>query len=359
MRTAILALLALFLVLPARAEENQVNIYNWTDYIGHDTIARFQAQTGITVIYDTFDNDAAVDKKIATGSSGYDLVSTSTSYFRRQIKLGLYETLDRSLLPNWKNLDKRAIEIEAEADPGNAHAVPYLNGTDGFIYNVAMIKARMKDAPVDSLDLIFKPEIAAKFADCGITFLTNPEDVIQLALKYLGRDPNTSKLDDYLAAQNLLLAVRPYVQNLDSSEYLDRLGRGELCIAMAWSADYRIAQSRIAQGKRIDLAFTVPKEGAVRWYDGFLIPKGAPHPKAAHAFLNYLLDAHVIADITNDIFYANDNAASLPFVKPEILADPAIYPSAAIEQRLFEALEVSPETERIRTRVWSRVTVGQ
>jgi len=294
------------------------------------------------------------------GDSGYDVVTTSTDFFARQIKAGVYQPIDKAKLPNWKNLDPSIVAIMAQYDPGNAHAVPYLHGVNGFAYNVDMIKARMPDAPVNSLDMIFKPEIISKFADCGVSFMDNAEDVIQLALNYLHLDPNTQKPEDFKAVEKLLLAVRPYIRTFDSEAFMNALPNKDLCIAMSWSGDYETARARAAAaGVKINLAFTVPKEGANIWYDAWLIPAGAPHPEAAHKFLNFMMDPKVIAGVTNDIHYGNDNLAANAFVDPAILANPAIYPTPAMAKTLFESHEVSPATERLRTRAWTRIKTGE
>lgn len=353
-------LLAAMSATSALAEDQQLNIYNWADYIGKDTVAAFEKQTGIKVVYDTYDSDAALEAKVMAGDSGYDLVTTSTDFFARQIKAGVYQELDKSNLPNWKNLDPAIVAIMAKYDPGNAHTVPYLHGVNGFAYNVDMIKARMPNAPVGSLDMIFKPEIVSKFADCGVSFLDNAEDVIQLALNYLHLDPNTQKPEDFQAAEKLLLAVRPYVRTFDSEAFMNALPNKDLCIAMSWSGDYETALSRAqSAGVKLNLAFTVPKEGANIWYDAWLIPAGAPHPQAAAKFLNFILDAKVIAGVTNDIHYGNDNLAADEFVNPAILANPEIYPTPAMAKTLYESREVSPATERLRTRAWTRIKTGE
>ena len=340
----------------AHAAETELHIYNWADYIGQTTIADFEARTGIKVVYDTYDADETLEAKMMAGDSGYDLVSTSTDYFARQIKAGIYRPLDRALLPNWKNLDSRILAIEARADPGNVHAMPYLRHVNGFAYNVDLIRARMPDAPVESLDMIFRPEIIRRFADCGVTFLDSPEDVLQLALNYLHLDPNTTRPEDYQQAERLLLAVRPYIRAFDSTEYMNGLTNSEFCISMSWSGDYAVSMARArAGGREVHLRFTVPKEGANGSFDAWLIPADAPHPLAAHRFLNYLLEPQVIAAITNDIHYANDNRAADPYVDPQILHDPTIYPTAAIEARLYSAREVGPALERLRTRTWTRI----
>jgi putrescine transport system substrate-binding protein len=342
------------------AEDKQLNIYNWADYIGKNTLAQFERTTGIKVIYDTFDADTMLEAKVMAGGSDYDVVTTSTEFFSRQIKAGVYVPLDKSKLPNWKNLDPHILAIEALYDPGNKHAVPYMHSINGFAYNVDMIKARMPNAPLDSLDMIFKPEIIAKFADCGVSFLDSAEDVLQLALNYLHLDPNTTKPEDFKAAERLLLTVRPYIRSFDSSEYMNGLANKEVCIAMSYSADYAAARARAkAAGVVVNLAFTVPKEGANETYDALLVPVGAPHLEAAYKFLNFMLQPRVIAEITNELHYGNDNLAANALVDPQILNDPALYPTPAIEARLYRTAEMSAATERIRTRAWTHIKTAE
>jgi putrescine transport system substrate-binding protein len=335
------------------AEEKRLFVYNWSDFIGHDTIAEFEKQSGIKVTYDVYDSEETMDARLLAGSSGYDVVIASTEYFGREIKAGVYIPLDKSKLPNWKNLDPRILAIQTVHDPGNEHSVPYMHAINGFAYNVDMIKARMPNAPVDSLDMIFKPEIAAKFADCGITFLDSATDT-------LGLDPNTTKREDYKAAEDLLLKVRPYVRSFDSVEYLNGLANQEICIAMSWSSDYALSKARArAAGVNVNLAFTVPKEGANQNFSSLLIPEGAPHLEAAYQFLNFMLRPDVIAEITNEIYYGNDNIASRSLINPSILGDPTLYPTPGIEARLYRSDEASAATERIRTRTWTRVKTAK
>src|SRR6202522_2252568 len=338
----------------AAAEEKRLFIYNWTDFIGRDTIAEFEKETGIKVVYDVYDSEETMDARLLAGSAGYDVVVASTEYFGREIKAGVYIPLDRSKLPNWKNLDPRILAIQTAHDPGNLHSVPYMHAINGFAYNVDMIKTRMPNAPVNSLDLLFQPEIVSIFADCGVTFLDSAADTLLLALQYLGLDPNSTKPEDYKAAENLLLKVRPYVRAFDSSEYLNGLANKEICVAMSWSSDYALSRARAkAVGVNVNLAFTVPKEGANEVFSSLLIPDGAPHPEAAYRFINFILRPDIIAEITNAIYYGNDNIASRPLVDPRILADVTLYPTPAIEARLYKSAEVNAATERLRTRSWT------
>jgi putrescine transport system substrate-binding protein len=343
-----------------RAGEKVVHIYNWSDYIGKDTVAQFERRTGIKVVYDTYDADETLEARMMAGDSGYDVVSTSTDYFSRQIKAGIYQELDRSKLPGWKNLDPEVLAEEAAGDPGNRHAMPYLRHVNGFAYNVELVRARMPDAPVDSLDMLFKPDIVAKFADCGVTFLDSAEDVLQLALNYLHIDPNTTAPADYKRAEQLILSVRPYVRTFDSSEYMNGLADREFCVSMSWSGDYSTIKARArSAGIEVPLAFTIPKEGANSSADALLIPKDAPHPQAAYEFLNFILEPQVIAQITNDIHYANANLAANPYVDPHILGDPAVYTTPEIRSRLYQSTEVSPSLERLRTRTWTRIKTAR
>jgi putrescine transport system substrate-binding protein len=343
----------------ATAEEPVLHIYNWADYIGFDTIARFERSTGIRVIYDLYDSNETLEGKLLVGDSGYDIVSTSMAYYGRQIRAGLYEPLDKARLPNWKYLDRYVLGVQAQVDPANRYAVPYLHAMNGFAYNVQLIRAHMPEAPVDSLDMLFKPQVIARFADCGVSFLDSPDDVLQLALQYLHLDPNSRRVEDLRAAERLVMSVRPFIRVFDSNDYIDQLASNELCVAMAWSSDYSTAVLRSrAAGLDLHLAFTLPREGSNITYNALLIPTGAPHPQAAHKFINFILEPHVIADITNDTHYGNDNLAARPFVRAEILNDPAIYPPPEVRARLFLPTEFDSRYQRLRTRTWTRIKSG-
>ncbi|MGC1388452.1 MAG: extracellular solute-binding protein [Steroidobacteraceae bacterium] len=346
---------------PIPEPEGQVlNIYNWADYIGYHTIAEFEHATHIKVVYQFYDSNETLETAMFAGHSGFDIVSTTTGFYGRQIKAGAYLPLDKSKLPNWKYLDPAVLAVQAAADPGNRHAVPYLHAMNGFIYNVDMIKARMPDAPIDSSAMLFDPKVIAKFADCGVTFLDSPDDVIELALAYLHLDPNSRRPEDLKAAEQIVMSVRPYIRQFDSNDYWHQLASKETCLAIAWSSDYSVAQLRAREdGTGAHLAFTLPKEGSNITYNAFLIPASAPHPDAAHKFLNFILDPKVIAEITNDIDYGNDNLGARPYVHKDILDDPAVYPPPAIRARLYLPAELGPDYDRQRTRVWTRIKTGQ
>ncbi|HWG70617.1 MAG TPA: polyamine ABC transporter substrate-binding protein [Steroidobacteraceae bacterium] len=342
------------------AEEPVLNVYNWADYIGRDTIAEFERETHIKVVYELYDSNATLEAKMLVGRSGYDIVSTTTEFYGRQIAAGAYLPLDKSRLPHWKNLDPAVLAVQASADPGNRYAVPYLHAMNGFAYNVDLVRARMPDAPTDSLAMIFDPKVIARFADCGVTFLDSAEDVIQLALAYLHRDPNSRRVEDLRAAEQLLMAVRPYVRTFDSNNYWHELASKEVCLSIAWSSDYSVAQARAREdGTGARLAFTLPKEGSNITYNAFLIPASAPHPRAAHRFLDFILRPRIIAQITNDTHYGNDNLAAAPFVDAGILHDPAVYPPPELRARLYLPAELGQEYDRLRTRAWTHIKTGQ
>ena len=359
-RACLLGLVLLGAAGGACAEDKKLFLYNWADFIGTKTLQRFEQLTGIKVVYDTYDAEETMEARLLAGESGYDVVSASSNFFSREIKAGVYQPLDMAQLPNWKNLNPRILAIQSMSDPGNRHAVPYLHAVNGFAYNVDMIRSRMPNAPVGSLDMIFKPEIISRFADCGVTILDSPEDTIGMALSYLHLNPNSTRREDFEAADRLLMSIRPYVRSFDSSEYMNALANKEVCVAMSWSADYATVMARArAAGVPVHLAFTVPKEGANQSFSSLLIPVGATHPEAAHKFLNFIMDPQVIAEITNEIYYGNANLAANAFVRPEILHDKNLYPTPDIQARLYPSVEVSIATERIRTRIWTRIKTGK
>ena len=353
---------ALTLALAAAAsaaEEKVLNVFTWPDYIAPDTISKFVAEYGIKVNYDTYDSTEMAEARLLAGRTGYDVVVHAERYSARLIPIGVYQPLDKSKLPNWKNLDPWVLKTLQYADPGNRYGVPYLWGTTGFTYNKKMIRERMPNAPVGSGDMIFKPEVARHFADCGITFLDEPTDVIPLALLYLGRDPNSLDMKDLADVEKLLKGVRPYIRYFSSAKMLVDLPNEEVCIAMSWSGDYAQAMHRAQEvGKPVDLGYTTQREGTLAWFDLWFIPADAPHPGNAHLFLNYLLRPDVAAAISNETRYATPNIAALPLVDPEARNDPAVYPSDEVKKRLYKGVIHDPIDERKRTRLWSRVKTG-
>jgi len=357
---ALLAVATLFAAgVASAAEEKVLNVFTWPDYIAPDTIGNFERETGIKVNYDTYDSTEMAEARLLAGHTGYDVVVHAERYSARLIPIGVYRPLDKSKLPNLKYLDPWVMERVAKGDPGNRYGVPYLWGTTGFAYNKRMVFERMPDAPVDSGDMLFKPEVVKRFADCGVTFLDEPTDVIPMALLYLGRDPNSLDPKDLADVEALLKAVRPYIRYFSSAKMLIDLPNEEVCIAMSWSGDYAQAMARAKEvGKPVPLAYSTLKEGSLAWFDLWFIPADAPHPDNAHVFLNYLLRPEVAAAIVAETRYATPNLAALPLIPADIRNDPAVFPPEAVRKALYRGILHDPIAERSRTRLWSRVKTG-
>ncbi len=343
----------------ATAEESVLNIYNWADYIGADTIADFEAEYGIEINYDIYEASEMVDAKLMAGSSGYDLVLHSAAFSARLISVGIYLPLDKTRLPNWKHLDPVLLERFGKFDPGVQYGMPYMWGTTGFTYNVDMIRERMPNAPVESGDLLFKPEVVSKFADCGVSLLDAPITVIPVVLVYLGYKADSVIPEQLKEVELLLKSIRPYIKYFSSAKLLVDLPSREVCIAQSWSGDYSVAARRAKDaGLEVNLAYTMPIEGSTIWFDALYIPADAHHPNNAHLFLDYLLRPEVIATISDFIGYANPNRDATALVDPAITSDPAIYPDAEVQSRLQSTMVYEPKIERLRSRVWSRVKTG-
>jgi putrescine transport system substrate-binding protein len=337
-----------------------LNLYIWSDYLASNTLSDFEQQTGIKVNASYFDTNETLETKLLAGSSGYDVVVPTASYFERQIKAGVYLTLDKSKLPNLKNMDPDLMARVAQHDPGNAHGVIYMWGTNGVGYNEKMVKELLPDAPLDSWRLVFDPAVASKIAKCGISVLDSPAEMVRVVLSYLGRDPNSQKAEDLAAAEETLLKIRPYIRNINSSEYIEALANGDLCVAVGYNGDILQARDRARDAnKGVDVKYIVPKEGSILWFDMLAIPKDAPHPDAAYAYINYIMEPKVTADITNFKRFANANAASTPYVLESVKDDPAIYPPPELRQKLAVQLADSPEQTRAITRLWQKFKTGQ
>lgn len=360
-KSLMVALGALIVASPALAQEEPVvNVYNWSDYIAEDTIAQFEAETGIKVNYDVFDSNEIVEAKLLAGSSGYDVVVPSGFFLERQIEAGLFQPLDKSKLPNLSNLDPGIMATASVHDPDNAHSIVYMQFTVGLGYDVAKVTERVgADGPLNSWDLVFKPEVAAKLADCGIAMLDSPAEVTASALKYLGRDPNSESEEDLAAAEELLMSVRPYVRYFHSSQYIDDLGSGEICIALGYSGDVFIAADAAAEAGTGEITYIIPKEGALSAFDMMAIPSDAPHPDNAHKFINFIMKPEITAGITDYVYYASANAAATEFVSEEVRNNPGIYPPDDVKANAFALKAHSANYDRILTRAWTRIKTGQ
>ncbi len=343
------------------AKEKVLNVYNYSDYIAEDTIPNFEKASGIKVVYDTFDSDEMVETKLLAGGSGYDLVVPTLNFFGRQIQAGVFLPLDKSKIPNLANLDPEVMKRIAQQDPDNKYGVPYMIGTTGIGYNVDKVKAAFGSTDIaNSWDLVFKPENIAKLKDCGVTILDTPSDLIPIALNYLKLDPHSHDPAQIQQAADLIKKIRPYVQNFHSSQYVTSLANGSTCLAVGWSGDIIQARDRAEEANNgVTVAYSIPKEGAPQWFDMLAIPKDAPHPENAYAFINYLLQPEVAAANTNFIHYANPVPKATPLVSEEIRNDPTIYPPADVAAKMFTYSINPPEVDKLYTRLWTEIKTGR
>ncbi len=349
---------------PTLAQTQQVlNFYNWSDYIAEDTIVKFEKETGIKVNFDVFDSSELLEAKLLAGNSGYDLVVTPATIIKRHIEAGVYLPLDKQMLPNIKHMHKTFMSTAATQDAGNKHAMPYLWGTTGIGYNVDMVqKALGKDVPLDSWDLVFKPENMKKLASCGVSFLDTADEVYSVALNYLGKSGNSKNKSDYQKnseTAQLLKEIRPYVKQFNSSAYVNNLANGNICVAVGYSGDVLQAKSRALEvNNGINIEYFIPKEGTSAWIDVLAIPNDAKNSAAAHKFVNFLMRPEIIADITNYVTYANANTSATKLVDPEIAHNLAIYPNEETMKSLFTNGQRTKKINKLITRFWSHLKTG-
>ncbi|WP_193177153.1 polyamine ABC transporter substrate-binding protein [Oricola nitratireducens] len=349
------------LTVAAGAQDRVVNIYNWSDYIDDSILTDFTAETGIKVVYDVFDSNEVLETKLLAGSTGYDIVVPTGTFLANQIKAGVFQKLDKSKLPNLANMDPEISARLAKYDPGNEYAINYMWGTTGIGINVDMVKERLgDDAKLNTWDLVFNPEIAAKLADCGIFELDAPTEMIPAALNYMGMDPDLKDQESIDKAKELLLKIRPYVRKYHSSEYINALANGDICVAVGWSGDVLQARDRAAEADAgVNVEYIIPKEGALMWFDNMAIPSDAKNVDEALEFLNYIMKPEVIAKASNYVYYANGNAASKPFLNEDVIGDQAIYPNEETISRLYTVSPDNAKEKRILNRAWTEVKSGQ
>ncbi|MCC0040397.1 MAG: polyamine ABC transporter substrate-binding protein [Brucellaceae bacterium] len=344
----------------ASAQERVVNVYNWSDYIDESILEDFTKETGIKVVYDVFDSNEILEAKLLAGGTGYDVVVPTASFMARQIQVGVFQKLDKSKLPNLSNMWDVITERTAKYDPGNEYSINYMWGTTGIGYNVNKVQEILGTDTIDSWDVVFKPEELAKFADCGVYMLDAPAEMIPAALHYLGLDPNTTDTGELAQAEELLLSIRPHIRKFHSSEYIDALANGDICLAVGWSGDVFQARDRAdAADQGVAVGYSIPKEGAQMWFDQMAIPADAPHQAEALEFLNFIMKPDVAAKASNFVYYANGNKASQAMLIEDVIDDPAVYPDEETLAKLFTVVAWDPRTQRTATRLWTRVVTGQ
>ena len=344
----------------ALAQERVVNVYNWSDYIDESIIEDFTKETGIKVVYDVFDSNEILETKLLAGGSGYDIVVPTSNFLVRQIAVGVYQKLDKSKLPNLSNMWDVVTERVAKYDPGNEYSINYMWGTVGLGYNQKKVQEALGIEKIDSWDVFFNPEKLAKLADCGVYVLDSPTDIIPTTLKYLGLDPESTTPEDLAKVEETLLKLRPYIRKFHSSEYINALANGDICLAIGWSGDVFQARDRAAEADQgVVVDYVIPKEGAEMWFDQMAIPADAQHVEEAHEFLNYMMKPEVAAKATNYVYFPNGNKASQEFIDKEIMEDPAIYPDEATLAGLFTVSPYDPKAQRTVTRMWTKIVTGQ
>ncbi|MDD9910490.1 MAG: polyamine ABC transporter substrate-binding protein [Ahrensia sp.] len=342
----------------AQAEDRIVNVYNWSDYIDESILKDFEKETGVKVVYDTFDSNEILETKLLAGGTGYDIVVPSGTFLARQIQAGVFQPLDKSKLPNLSNMWDVISARTDKYDPGGQHAINYMWGTTGIGYNVGAAKER--GGEVVSWSTVFEPDQLAKYKDCGVHVLDAPEELIPAALNYLGKNPDSKDLDEIKEAEALLEKMTPNVQKFHSSEYINALANGDICLAVGWSGDIFQARDRAAEAdKGVEVGYAIPKEGALMWFDMMAIPKDANNVEEAHEFINYIMRPEVIAKASNYVFYANGNAASKELLDKEVLEDPAIYPDDATLAKTYITTPYNARVQRAVTRAWTKVKTGQ
>ena len=341
--------------------QGTVNVYNWSDYIAEDQLKAFAKESGLKVNYTTYDSNEILDAKLKTGRSGYDVVvPTASPWFVRQLGANLYLPLDRAKLKNWKNLDPTTMAALAKYDPGNVHGIPWMWGTIGIGYNVREIRKRMANAPVDSLAMIFDPAIVSRFVDCGVMVLDSATDVLPAALKYLLLDPDSKKPDDLAKAAEVIKGIRPYIRKFHSSEYINALAGGNICVAFGYSGDILQARDRAAKAQdRRNIAYAIPNQGAMLWIDVAAIPRDAPNPDGAHRFLDFMLEPKVAAASSTLTGYANANLPATALLDKSISGNPLIYPSVDNRSKLYTITAGDAEQTRERTRLWTAIKTGR
>lgn len=360
MKNHILTATAALALLAGAATAEEVRVYNWSDYIDEDLLTKFEEETGIELIYDVFDSNELLETKMLAGGSGYDVVVPSGTFLQRQIQAGAFQKLDVAQLSNHGNLWDLIKDVTAGYDPDNAYSINYMWGSTGLGVNVGKVKEILgDDAPLNSMELVLNPANMEKLAACGVHFLDAPSEIIPMVLQYLGENPDSHERDVIEKAEPILTAVRPHIQKFHSSEYINALANGDICVAVGWSGDILQARDRAAEAENgVEIAYNAFAEGSLMWFDQMAIPADAPNPEAAHKFLNFILDAQNMATASNYVYYANGNIASQEHLVEDVIGDPAIYPDEETMSNFYITTPYPSKTQRVVTRLWTKVKSG-
>ncbi|MAF15827.1 MAG: spermidine/putrescine ABC transporter substrate-binding protein PotF [Marinomonas sp.] len=340
--------------------EDVINIYNWSDYMAPGALEQFTKETGIKVNYDVYDSNEVLEAKLMAGGSGYDVVMPSNSFFERQVKAGVYQNIDKSKLSNYGNLDQTLAKQIEKHDAGNQRNIPYAWGTIGIGYNTKLIEERLGTADIDSWDVLFDPAVAAKLSDCGIAVLDSPAEIMSVVNNYRGVDPNSEDKAELEASTKLMSGTRDNIKYFHSSKYITDLANGDVCVAIGYNGDILQSQSRAEEaGQGVDINFVIPKEGTLVWFDLMAVPADAPHPEAAHKFIDFILKPEIASAISNYVYYAVPNTAAEPLLDPEVSNNKGVYPTQAVKEKLYVQVAHTARFDRSLTRAWTNIKTGR
>ena len=341
---------------------DKLNIYNWSDYVDPQTLSDFEKDTRLNIRYDYYDSNEALEAKLLTGKSGYDLVVPSVANVGRQIKAGAYRKIDKSLIPNYANIDASLLAMMAEVDPGNEYAVPYFWGINTLAINTQQVKKALgtDKLPENEWDLVFNPAYTRKLKSCGISYFDSAIEQIPLALHYLGKDPNSENPEDIKAAVDMMKTVRPDIKRFTSSGYIDDMATGNLCVAIGYGGDLNIAKTRAWESANgVDIKVLVPTTGVGVWVDSLMIPRDAQNVANAHKYINHTLDPKVAAQNGSFVTYAPASLPARELMDAKYTSDASIFPTKELMQKSFIVSPKSSDVSRLSVRLWQSLKAGK
>lgn len=341
---------------------DKLNIYNWSDYVDPQTLSDFEKDAHLNIRYDYYDSNEALEAKLLTGKSGYDLVVPSVANVGRQIKAGAYRKIDKSLIPNYANIDASLLAMMAEVDPGNEYAVPYFWGINTLAINTQQVKKALgtDKLPENEWDLVFNPAYTRKLKSCGISYFDSAIEQIPLALHYLGKDPNSENPEDIKAAVDMMKTVRPDIKRFTSSGYIDDMATGNLCVAIGYGGDLNIAKTRARESANgVDIKVLVPTTGVGVWVDSLMIPRDAQNVANAHKYINYTLDPKVAAQNGSFVTYAPASLPARELMDAKYTSDASIFPTKELMQKSFIVSPKSSDVSRLSVRLWQSLKAGK
>ncbi len=341
---------------------DKLNIYNWSDYVDPQTLSDFEKDTCLNIRYDYYDSNEALEAKLLTGKSGYDLVVPSVANVGRQIKAGAYRKIDKSLIPNYANIDASLLAMMAEVDPGNEYAVPYFWGINTLAINTQQVKKALgtDKLPENEWDLVFNPAYTRKLKSCGISYFDSAIEQIPLALHYLGKDPNSENPEDIKAAVDMMKTVRPDIKRFTSSGYIDDMATGNLCVAIGYGGDLNIAKTRARESANgVDIKVLVPTTGVGVWVDSLMIPRDAQNVANAHKYINHTLDPKVAAQNGSFVTYAPASLPARELMDAKYTSDASIFPTKELMQKSFIVSPKSSDVSRLSVRLWQSLKAGK